>query len=214
MIRILLFFTITFLMGFISAIPVGAVQIEAARRALSGHLRAAIMVSAGALTADLIYGMVAVYGLLPVLKEKKLMAYFWLFGGIFIVILGIRLFKQGLQTPDIRQPQHHIRHRGIAFFTGFSLGITNPMMILWWLLGERILIELGIVKNFAGSVSWNYLLFGGAGMFSYPCILSFTLYLLHRSLPQRFVMKISTISALLLFIFALYMIVKSLIIIL
>ncbi len=214
MVRYIVFFIITFFMGFLSAIPVGAVQVEAARRALSGHLRAALMVSAGALTADLFYGIIAVYGLLPVLQQKKLMAYFWLFGGFFIILLGIRLFLQGLQTPDLRKAPHHIRHRGIAFFTGLSLGITNPMMILWWLIGERILMELGIVKSFTGNIAWNYLLFGGAGMFSYPCILSFTLYLLHRSLPQRFIMRISTFSALLLFVFALYMIVKSLIIIL
>ncbi|HDL21071.1 MAG TPA: hypothetical protein ENH30_07325 [Nitrospirae bacterium] len=52
--KIFLFVILTYVMGFISAVPVGAVQIEVARRAVTGHLRAAIVVVIGSLVADVL----------------------------------------------------------------------------------------------------------------------------------------------------------------
>ncbi len=209
--KTLLFFLITFALGFISAIPVGAVQVEAARRALHGHIRAALLVSLGALTGDLFYGFLAFFGIFPVLKKPIVMAWFWLVGGLFVIFLAYGLFRQGVTELSKKEQSRLARHRGRAFFTGLLLALTNPLMILWWLIGERFLHTLGLIDTLTHRVAVEILLVGGLGMFSYPAILSFTLFWLHRSVPERFIMRLSTFSALALVLFAIYLIGRSLI---
>ncbi len=212
MFRPLLFALLTFSMGFVSAIPIGAVQVEVATRALHGHLKAALMVSLGALAADLLYGTIAIFGLIPVLQNKKVMAIFWLVGGAFIVYLGITVIKQGLQYQQFNKVSRRVRHKGIAFLIGFSLAITNPMMILWWLLGERIVVELGLVSGFTKKIGIEFLMLGGLGMVSYPCLLATTLYWIKRFISQKIIMKIALYSGLVLILFSIYLVVKSLVI--
>ncbi len=210
MIKEVLFLLITFIMGFLSAIPIGAVQIEVATRALHGHLRAAISVSLGSLTADFIYGAVAIFGLLPLLKKKSIMAYFWLFGGLLLIWLGYTVIKHGLDYFNLERPRKRLKHRGIAFVTGLLLALSNPMMILWWLLGERVLVELGLVKDFTGSTGVTYLLTGCLGMITYPVFLALTLYWLKHFLSPKLIMRITVFSGIFLIGFSFYLVGKSL----
>lgn len=209
MLKELLFVILTFTMGFLSAIPIGAVQVEVATRAIHGHLKAALSVSLGSLTADLLYGVVAIFGLLPLLRKKAVMAYFWLFGGLVLVWLGYTVIRHGFDFVNLQKPPRRLRHRGIAFFTGLLLAISNPMMILWWLLGERVLVELGLVEDFSGSTGITYLLTGCLGMITYPVLLAITLYWLKRFLSQRVIMRITVASGVFLIGFSFYLVGKS-----
>ena len=210
MLKDILFLLLTFIMGFLSAIPIGAVQVEVATRALHGHLRAALSVSIGSLTADFIYGTVAIFGLLPLLQRKAIMAYFWLFGGLLLIYLGYSVIKHGFDFVNLDKPPGRLRHRGIAFVTGLLLALSNPMMILWWLLGERLLVELGLVKNFKGSTGIKYLVAGSLGMITYPVLLALTLYWLKRFLSPKVIMKITVLSGVFLIGFSFYLVGKSL----
>ncbi|RMG70825.1 MAG: hypothetical protein D6710_06800 [Nitrospirae bacterium] len=210
MLKEVLFVIITFIMGFLSAIPIGAVQVEVATRALHGHLKSAVNVSLGALTADFFYGLIAIFGLLPLLQDRTVMAYFWLFGGLFLIWLGYSVIKQGLDYYNLERPPRRLRHRGIAFVTGLLLAISNPMMILWWLFGERILVEVGLIEDFHGSKGLTYLITGCLGMVTYPMILSFTLYWLKRFFSPRLIMRITLLSGFILIGFSLYLVGKSL----
>ena len=60
-----LFLFFTYIMGFITAIPIGATQIEIAKRSLNNHLRAAYMVAAGSVSSDVMYGAIALFGVAP-----------------------------------------------------------------------------------------------------------------------------------------------------
>ncbi len=210
MLKQALFLLLTFIMGFLSAIPIGAVQVEVATRALHGHLKAALSVSIGSLTADLIYGVIAIFGLLPLLQKKAIMAYFWLFGGLLLIWLGYSVIKHGFDFINLKKPPGRLKHRGIAFFTGLLLALSNPMMILWWLLGERVLVEFGLVKNFKGSTGIKYLMAGCAGMITYPVLLAITLYWLKRFLSQKVIMRITVASGIFLIGFSFYLVGKSL----
>ena len=67
-----------YMMGFLAAVPAGPVQIEVIRRSINGHMRSSFMVIAGALIADIIYGVIALFGIAPFLNDEKVMAVFWL----------------------------------------------------------------------------------------------------------------------------------------
>ena len=59
-----------YIMGFFTAIPIGATQIEIAKRALAGHVKAALMVVLGSTISDVMYGFIAFFGIAPFLKER------------------------------------------------------------------------------------------------------------------------------------------------
>ncbi len=203
------FVMVTYLLGFLSAIPVGAVQIEVAKRALKGHIRSALLVSAGAVLVDVLYGVVAFFGVLPFLKDQTTMAVFWLFGGVLLIYLGLTLLREATVFRDFTTMHSPLKRRTISFFTGISLAAVNPMMILWWLLGERIVTELRLVGEFTRPVVIEFLTVGALGMFSYPALLAFGLYWLKRFIPQTVIMRITLMSAILLFVLSFYLILKS-----
>jgi len=207
-----LFIILTYMMGFLTAIPLGAVQIEVARRAVMGHLRTAIMVALGAVFVDVLYGAVAFFGITPFLTEKKVMAVFWLAGGVLLIVLGISVIRQGFQHYTFNPDSIHLRHKGVSFVTGLSLALTNPMMILWWLVGERIVEDLGLVSSFTPKVGVSFLVVGGLGMISYPAMLAGTLYWFKRFISPSVVMRITIASGILLLLLSIYFIGRSLVV--
>ncbi|RME63694.1 MAG: hypothetical protein D6778_09200 [Nitrospirae bacterium] len=211
MIKSLLFAIVAYVLGILSAIPVGAVQIEVARRAVQGHLKSAMVVILGAVLVDVFYGFVALFGILPVLKSEEVMAVFWLFGSFFLVYLAFLLFNQGLSEHHFNKGKRKLKKKRLSFLTGFSLSLINPMMIFWWLLGERIFVELSLVEKFTPERSIEFIVLAASGMFTYAGSLAVGLYWLKRFIPEKVIMKFTLGSAVVVLLFAVYLFVKSLI---
>ena len=136
-------------MGFLAAIPVGATQLEIARRAIRGYLGPALMIVAG----------------------------FWGVGAVLMVLLGIHAIRHGKPrdsggTADDRA----LRNPGIGFITEFSLALTNPFMVAYWLLGAHILKSIGIVGRYDTTALIVLLAFRAAGISSSLVILSTGVY--------------------------------------
>jgi threonine/homoserine/homoserine lactone efflux protein len=137
----------------------------------------------GAATADAIYGTIAGFGL-TVISHFLIARSGWLrlFGGGFLVYLGIRTF---LARPAEMDPPgggsesgQPISKRGLlgAYFSTFLLTITNPLTILSFAgvlaglgIGETggdpklaMILVLGV---FAGSALWWLALSTGVGLF-------------------------------------------------
>jgi threonine/homoserine/homoserine lactone efflux protein len=58
------------ILGFLSSIPVGAVQLEVIKRTINGQKKPAIATALGSATSDLIYGLLALFGLGDFLLHK------------------------------------------------------------------------------------------------------------------------------------------------
>jgi threonine/homoserine/homoserine lactone efflux protein len=164
-----------YVMGFFTAIPVGATQIEIAKRSFSGHVKAALMIVLGSAISDVLYGFIAFFGIAPFLKEKSAMAIFWAGGSVILFILAWHTLKHYKRTSFLGAKNVALQHNGLAFIVGFSLAVTNPMMIFWWLTVSDIEQGLGLIKEFSASTHLLFLLFGGAGIASYLVTLSFIL---------------------------------------
>ncbi|MFI5202389.1 MAG: hypothetical protein ACHQNE_08375, partial [Candidatus Kapaibacterium sp.] len=54
-----LFLVCVYFLGFLAAIPIGASQLETARRSLNGFLASALIVVAGSVSSDYVYGAIA-----------------------------------------------------------------------------------------------------------------------------------------------------------
>ena len=180
-----------YVMGFFTAIPVGATQIEIAKRSFAGHVGAALMIVLGSAVSDVMYGFIAFFGIAPFLKEKIVMAIFWAAGSIILFLLGWHTLKNYKKTIHVDTQNSALKHRGFSLMVGFSLAVTNPMMIFWWLTVADIEERVGLIKHFTTNTHLLFLLFGGLGIASYLVTLSFVLKWAKKFLSDKTERKIN-----------------------
>jgi threonine/homoserine/homoserine lactone efflux protein len=204
-----LFIISAFFLGFIAAIPAGPIQIEVMRRSLNGHLKASLMVILGAFISDVVYGAIAFFGITPFLRERMVMAVFWMGGSLILIVLGTLTIRNTLNphNPDT-QSKYLIKKRW-SFLGGLSLSGTNPMMILWWLLGARIFVDVGLIDVLTPRVAVFFLLAGSVGLAAYLAILSLVLYWVKRFISMKMMMRINLGFGILLILLAGYFIFTS-----
>ncbi len=186
-----LFLLITYIMGFLTAIPIGATQIEIAKRSLNNHRRAAYMVAAGSVCSDVMYGVVALFGVAPFLSNKTVIAIFGLAATIILWLLAFFTFRYGAKKNMLDLTHTAIRSKRLSFVTGFSLAATNPMMIFWWLKGMKIIKDLNLVMEFSSSINLLFLLAGGLGLASYLFTLSNVLHWAKKYISNEMMKKVN-----------------------
>jgi len=205
-----LFVISAFLMGFVAAIPTGPVQIEVMKRSISGHLKSSFMVILGAFLSDIVYGAIAFYGIAPFLRERMVMAVFWLCGGIILIVLGILTVRNSLRAHAFDRNSKHLKKKRWAFIGGLSLSGTNPMMVLWWLLAARLFLDVGLIHDFTSEVTAAFLIAGGIGLASYLAALSLVLYWAKRYISESKIRHINLGFGIVLLFIAGYFIFTSL----
>ena len=194
--RIVLAIVTVYTMGFAAAVPVGPTQLEIARRSLHGYFSSALMIIVGQLISDLMYGSIALFGIAPFLQHSKVVAIFWLLNAIVLVVLAIWTIRQNdpsienLEQARIRLKKHHV-----AFFVGFLLAITNPFMIVWWLLGARLLIDVGLVAKYTPVENVIFLSVGALGLGSYLALLAFVVFKAKGFFSEHTITRITVILA-------------------
>src|SRR3990172_2560036 len=97
----IIFLISAYFLGCLAAIPTGPVQIEVVRRSINGHLKTSFMVVFGAFITDIFYGSIAFFGIAPFLEKEKVMAVFWLAGGLLLTVIGIVSIRQSLRNAEI-----------------------------------------------------------------------------------------------------------------
>ena len=109
-----------------------------ARRSLSGFPRAALMVVAGSVLSDVMYGVFAFLGIAPFLRDAKVVGVFWSLNALILVVLALFALRSSAsrETRTAFVPLS-LHDRRTSFVVGFSLAVTNPLMIVWWLLGGK-----------------------------------------------------------------------------
>ncbi len=207
--KILLFCLIVYIMGFLTAIPIGATQIEIARRSLNGHLFAAWMVVAGSVMSDVMYGFIAFFGIAPFLKDETIVSIFWFAGAVILLILAVITMRQDPGDPMQNLNTKLQVNKKISFFTGFSLAVTNPMMIFWWLIGERFVRDMGLAAHFTTGTKITFLLIGGAGLGSYLTVLSLVLHRAKENFSGKAMRKLNFSLGFALVLISIYFFVSS-----
>lgn len=208
--NIFLFLLLTFIMGFAAAIPVGATQIEIAKRSLNNHRRAAFMVVAGSVCSDVMYGCIALFGVAPFLKSKIVIAIFGLAATLILWALAYLTFRDS-KKPDISETdQSVLKSNKLSFITGFSLAVTNPVMIFWWLIGTRIIKEFGLVPDFNINNSLLFLISGGLGIAAYLSTLTNILHWARKFISNKLSKKVNYGLGIVLILLSCYFLFSSL----
>jgi threonine/homoserine/homoserine lactone efflux protein len=144
-----------FTVGIAVAVPVGPVGLLCTQRTLSYGRMHGMISGLGAATADVIYVSLAAFGLTLVsnfMVEQQM--WFRLFGGIFLCLLGIRIFLAKQQK--IGSLAEKLRHVG-NYTSTLLITLSNPMTIL---ISAAMFAGLGLVGSQANWYSSVQLVFG------------------------------------------------------
>ncbi len=205
----ILFIMAAFIMGFLAAIPAGPVQIEVARRAINGHLKSSFMVVLGAFTVDVLYGVIAFFGIAPILNKEIVMAAFWLIGGIFLLTLSYIIIIKKSKKQFLDVSSNYTTNNTWGFLSGFTLSAVNPMIILWWLMGQRLFIDVGLIGYFNINITLSFLAAAGLGLASYLLLLSLFLHWTKQFISANKMQWINFSFGIVLLLIGVYFIFKS-----
>jgi threonine/homoserine/homoserine lactone efflux protein len=204
-----MFIIAAYIMGFLAALPAGPVQVEVARRAISGHLRSSLMVVLGAFAVDVLYGVIAFFGIAPFLQKEIVMAVFWLIGGAFLLTLSYMVIKHSSKPHEFNSDADLLMKKRWGFISGMTLSIVNPMMIFWWLMGQRLFLDIGLVESFTLDIAVSFLSAAGLGLASYLTLLSLFLHWTKRFISANTMKWINLSFGIVLVLIALYFIFRS-----
>jgi threonine/homoserine/homoserine lactone efflux protein len=177
-------------LGFVAAIPVGGSQIEACKRAICGHLGAAWAVVLGSVSSDIMYGIIALYGIAPFLEKPEVVVFFSALGAVVLWALAYLTIKMSRQPRRLQLNECALKSRRWAYFTGFSLAVTNPVMILTWLWGVSLAKHLGLAAPFPGRLKAIFIAGGAVGLAGYLSFLSFVMYRIKHFIPFKFLGRV------------------------
>jgi len=205
-----LFLFLTYVLGILTAMPIGATQIEIAKRSLNNHLRSAYMVAAGSVSSDVLYGAIALFGVAPFMENKTVVAIFGLAATAILWVLAFFTFRDGKNTNMLELAHATLKSGRISYVTGFSLAATNPMMVVWWLIGAKIIQGIGLVEKFDVNASLMFLIAGGFGLATYLFLLANILHRVKNFISNEMMKKVNKALGGILILLSFYFLVTSL----
>ncbi len=208
--KFIVFIILAYITGFLSAVPAGPIQIEVIRRSVNGHLRSSFLVISGALASDIVYGIIAFFGVAPFLKDEKIMATFWLTGSAILFILGTLIIRQSQNRQSLNQDSLYLRKKRWALIGGFSISATNPVMILWWLISAKIFMDIKLIDDLSPNIAVSFLAAGGLGLASYLIFLSLLLFWAKQFISDKKIHRINLTCGIVLLFIGLYFLYTSL----
>lgn len=119
-----------FLLGLGASVPLGPINILIISNALRSYL-VAVSIGAGAMSADITYLLLALFGLFFLFKSSLITLVMALFGSIFLLYLSFEIFKHRRDTIHIKE----VNSKSIfkSWLKGYSLTLLNPYTVIFWL---------------------------------------------------------------------------------
>ncbi len=197
-----------FLIGFLIAMPIGAVQIEVAKRAINGNLKSAYMVALGSVCSDIIYGFFASFSITSFLNNEKIKAILLFCSGLLLAILSFLAFKDAIKKNVSLSCLKHKTHH-MAIITGFTISFTNPLMIVFWIVYVQFAYDIGVIPYYNSMYLFTFVLFSGLGLFSYLFVIAKILNHVRKFFNETLVNKINIVLAFILAGFSVYFLIRS-----
>lgn len=177
----------SFTYWFFLSIPVGAIQIEIARRAFNGYFKSAIAVVIGSTVSDFIYGLVALLGLFRFLTAVQIRPYFWCGGSILLILLGLLAIRNYRHPHEVSVSKHYLLKKRYSLVTGFFIAASNPLIIIGWLTGAEFAHRLGLLHEPNVQLYFIFILFGALGLGAYLALIAVVLYRVRHFLSEKLI---------------------------
>lgn len=198
-----------FLVGFLIAVPIGAVQIEVAKRAINDNLKSAYMVALGSVCSDVIYGFVASFSITSFLNDERVKAALLFGSGVLLAVLSILTFrdviKKNVPLSQLKLKTHHM-----SIITGFTLSFTNPLMIVFWIVYVQFSYDISVIPYYNPIFLLVFVLFSGLGLLAYLLLIAKILHHARKSFSKEFIKKVNVMLSFILAGFSVYFLIRSL----
>jgi len=192
------------IIGFFVALPVGASAVMCINRTLQYGLLSGLLTGFGVALADLVYGVIAVFGLFAISGETlENQPVLLLAGGFCVMFLGLRLMAK-IEANKTKNVNHETALKNI--FTGFLITISSPITIIAFVAALSYVNYLMEQINYLGSFLIIFGIFLGSFIW-WVILCSFSIRLKEK-LTSGFIRKINLISGGLIFIFGILLVIN------
>jgi threonine/homoserine/homoserine lactone efflux protein len=117
-------------LGIGAAAPIGPVNVQIARRALTRGFWAGFALGCGAVTVDVTYAVLASLSLGPLLTRPTIDRVVSVIGAAVLAYLGIGCLRSAARPATLGSGAVHSSARN--YFTGLIMTATNPMTLVFW----------------------------------------------------------------------------------
>jgi threonine/homoserine/homoserine lactone efflux protein len=173
--------------GLISSIPVGAVQVEVIKKSINGHLKPALAVAAGSASSDLLYGLFTLFGIGDFLLRRNFQIAVYSLGIVVLSFILYRTIKD--RHPILNKDVPKKYRKRYSFLTGFSIAVTNPGMIVWWIIGYKLFLDMAIFPVVTAPIKMLFIISGAVGLGGYLALVAALIHRLKRSVSDRFLFR-------------------------
>jgi len=191
--------------GMLSMIPVGGVQLQVIKKSLNGHLMAAIMTALGSVTSDCIYGILVLFGFSAFMMKKGWQITLYGAGIALLIVMLVKMYKDHNKPVRESAPRYN---GGISFISGFSIAITNPGMLIWWIIGYHFFLDLALFKEITTAIKTLFLISALSGLGGYLIVVALVVYKLKKSFSDKLLNRIHAFIMIALIFLILYFVFK------
>lgn len=131
------YFFIGVVVGAVTGIPIGPVNVAVIDSAYRHHIRRALAVAVGGASADCLYAFLGIVGVGPLLvKHPHVPPILYTVSGIFLIVYGVLTMRSQPVDPTAK-PRESESKNGY-FWGGYGLGVglifLNPATLITWVL--------------------------------------------------------------------------------
>lgn len=174
MYSIIIFYILSFWIGFLNCIPIGPVNLEVFHTALKKQYPQALAVAFGGAIGDAFWAILAFFGISPFSKSHNMEAAFFLFTAVVTFVLGFIILKDSkFMTRKEEVIVVKIRSKRWAFFKGLSLILVNPLGIVTWMIALQFLRKMNIYIPLRLNYEIIFFIVVAAGAASYFSLIVF-----------------------------------------
>jgi len=188
------------LLGFGAALPLGPINLLIMNEALRSYKKA-VAIGLGAMSADISYLLLIFYGITNFLQESILLKILALLGSVFLIYLAFLIFKtrnQHIDKMKITKDATLLSN----YTKGYLLTLLNPYTVLFW---------LSVTSYSTTTQSLGITLLGLiCAIMIWIFFMPYLIYSKRALISERVSSMISLLSALIIFLFGVSLLIKSL----
>ncbi len=121
---------LTLFLGLALAIPVGPVTIEMMRRNLRFGASRGIVMGCGATSADVLYLLLLLFGVLPFLTNSSLLHILGIAGAIVLIWFAYKAMRAPKPEANNNDNDQSLLH---CFSSGFLIALLSPFNLIFWI---------------------------------------------------------------------------------
>lgn len=187
------------LLGFTVAIPVGPINLLIMNEALKSY-KNSFMIGLGAMSADITYLTLIVFGLSVYLKDTYLLKWLSLGGALFLLYIAYTLYKN--RNEQIKKVHVNVIKGSLLkhYLKGYALTLISPYTVLFWLSISTLSITTAHPSYIISGMLFAIVL--------WISLMPYFIFKTKHLISQQIYSKIALVSAFVFSIFAFGMIIR------